>query len=240
MGVIEITYNFRMSDGRPEVFVLRLNDQDLELTDNIPEQLPAWTELDFKQCRNCPLDAASHTHCPAAANSVSLVHRFNSLISHEEMKVEITTRERRITKHTTAQRGVCSVMGLVIAASGCPRAAFFKPMARFHLPLASSEETLFRATSMYLMAQYFLMKEGRAADLEFDGLTRIYDNMQIVNRALAARLRAATEKDSLVNAIIMLDYYAQAFDFAIEESLKKMRYLFSPFLRSSTSRQHGG
>jgi hypothetical protein len=31
-----------------------------------------------------------------------------------------------------------------------------KPMARFHLPLASEEETIYRATTMYLLAQYFL------------------------------------------------------------------------------------
>lgn len=232
MGAIVITYNFQMKDRPSEVFVLHLNEHDLELTDNIPERLPEWTKLDFKRCRNCPLDSAKHTHCPVAANIVTLVRRFNHLISYDKMKVEITTRERHITKHTTAQRGISSLMGLIIAASGCPRTAFFKPMARFHLPLASDEETLFRVTSMYLMAQYFLLKDGHVADLEFDGLSRIYENMQIVNRALADRLRAATNKDSLVNAIIMLDNYALAFDFAIEESLEEMRYLFSPFLDS--------
>ncbi|MCP4691101.1 MAG: hypothetical protein GY859_23835 [Desulfobacterales bacterium] len=230
MNEIEIKYNFQMPDGSIEVFVLRLSAPHLELMNNIPDQPPTWTKLDFHQCGNCPLDKENHPHCPAAANIVGVARRFNTLISYDKIKVEITTRERRITKDTTAQHGISSLLGLVIAASGCPRTAFFKPMARFHLPMASSEETLFRVTSMYFMAQYFLMKEGRDADLKFDGLVRIYENMQTVNRALAGRLRAATEKDSMVNAIIMLDHYAMAFDIAIEQSLEQMRYLFSPFL----------
>jgi hypothetical protein len=122
------------------------------------------------------------------------------------------------------------MMGLVIATSGCPRTAFFKPMARFHLPLASKEETIFRATSMYLLAQYFLKKDGHFADLELKGLRRIYDNMQIINRATVERLRAATKTDSSINAIVILDNYAKSMPFAIEKSLEDIRYLFSSFL----------
>ena len=77
-------------------------------------------------------------------------------------------------------------------------------MARFDLPLASDEETVYRATSMYLLAQFFLKKEGSQTDLELDGLARIYENLQIINVAIAERLRAATTTDSSVNAIVVL------------------------------------
>ena len=43
-------------------------------------------------------------------------------------------------------------------------------MARFHLPLASSAETIYRSVSMYFMAQYFLAKEGKEPDLELEGI----------------------------------------------------------------------
>lgn len=121
-------------------------------------------------------------------------------------------------------------MGLVIAASGCPHTAFFGPMARFHLPLASEDETTYRAASMYLMAQYFLKKEGHEADLDLKGLTEIYRNIQVVNAYVVKRLRTATKKDSSLNAIVLLDMYAKTLSYAIEESLEGLRYLFSPFL----------
>jgi hypothetical protein len=42
-------------------------------------------------------------------------------------------------------------------------------------------------------------------------------------------LRAATEKDSSLNAIVMLDMFAKSISYAIEESLEQIRHLFSPF-----------
>jgi hypothetical protein len=124
-------------------------------------------------------------------------------------------------------------MGLVMATSGCPHMAFFKPMARFHLPFSSSEETIYRATSMYLLAQYFLKKQGKHADLDLAGLREIYKNIEIVNVAVAKRLRAATEADSAVNAIILLDIYTKAVPVIIEESLEEIRYLFAPYFKKT-------
>ena len=161
---------------------------------------------------------------------INIVNRFEDLISYDEIRVDVITAERIISQITTAQIGISSMLGLVIATSGCPHAAFFRPMARFHLPLASKEETIFRATSMFLLAQYFLKKAGRTADLELEGLTRIYDNMQIINMAIVERLRAATKTDSSINAIVILDNHAKSLPYAIEKSLADIRYLFAPFL----------
>ena len=121
-------------------------------------------------------------------------------------------------------------MGLIMATSGCPHTSFFKPMARFHLPLASADETIYRATSMYLLAQYFLRKQGQETDLELEGLAKIYHNIQLINKALAERLRAITDKDSAINALILLDIFAQTLPYAIEDSLEEVRYLFTPYL----------
>ena len=63
-------------------------------------------------------------------------------------------------------------------------------------------------------------------------MTTIYQNIQVINNAVAERLRAATETDSSLNAIILLDVYAQAIPMVIDESLEKIRYLFTPFLLS--------
>ena len=104
-------------------------------------------------------------------------------------------------------------------------------MARFHLPFASEEETIWRAVSTYLLAQYFLSKKGHSIDIDLNGLAKIYDDIEKLNIAMANRLRAASKYDSAVNAIIHLDVFAKYLTPAIEESLAKLRPIFEPFLR---------
>ena len=117
-----------------------------------------------------------------------------------------------------------------MATSACPHTAHFRPMARFHLPLASKEETLYRATSMYLLAQYFAYRDGENPDLDLSGLARIYANLEIVNRAMARRLRSASEQDAAVNAVVILDVLAKTLPHSIVDNLVGMRQLFSSFL----------
>lgn len=229
MNTIVIEYCFRFPDNSSEEFKLELNPLNLELTGNIPQSLPEWTKLNFQQCPHCPLDVGTNPYCPLAANIVNIVLKFNGLISYDKIWVDVITQERRITQYTTAQKAISSMMGLIIATCGCPHTAFFKAMGRFHLPLSSNEETLFRATSMYLLAQYFLKMEGRPARLELEGLTKIYRNMQIVNVAIANRLRSTSVSDSSINAIVILDNFAKSLPYAIEKSLKDLRHLFLPF-----------
>ncbi|MCJ7546297.1 MAG: hypothetical protein MUP30_05665, partial [Deltaproteobacteria bacterium] len=228
MGTMTIKYYFTLPEGVREVFNLQIDAQELELVGGMPDVLPSWAKLDFHQCPNCPLTPDTYPHCPLTAHLVDIVRRFEGLVSYSEIQVDVMTAERFITQETTVQRGMSSLMGLVMATSGCPHMAFFKPMARFHLPFASAEETVYRATSMYLLAQYFLHKEGHPADLDLTGLREIYNNIEIVNVAVAKRLRTATEADSAINAIILLDIYTKAIPVVIEESLEEIRYLFAP------------
>lgn len=230
MKPIVIEYRFQLEEGREDVFRLHLDPQRLETVDAIPVELPDWTRLSFHQCGNCPLDPAVEPSCPAAVNMVRVVERFTELLSHDEVSVVVQTEERLVYSHTTIQRGVCSLMGLLMAASACPMTTFFKPMARFHLPFASTQETIWRATSSYLLAQYFRQQDGALPDIHFTGLTRIYNEIQTVNLAFAKRLRAACRHDSMVNAIILLDMFAKSMPSAIEESLEEIRHLFVPFL----------
>jgi hypothetical protein len=229
---LEIRYCFTLPDGSQERFNLHLDPTNLELVSNKPEKLPPWTNLDFHQCSHCPLAVDTYPHCPLAANLVNIVRPFDRILSCDEVHVEVTSEERLSSQDTTAQIGISSVMGLVIATSGCPHTAFFRPMARFHLPLAGKEETIYRATSMYLLAQYFLKQIGKDADIELEGLTRIYHNIHIVNKSTAKRLRASSERDSAVNAIVLLDMYALILPHVIKKSLEEIRYLFAPFLNA--------
>jgi len=228
-----IEYRFRLQDKSEELFTIRLDPQTLEtLPDPAAERLPSWTALSFAQCASCPLTEAASPHCPAAANLAPIVLRGEKLISIDLVDLQVTTAERISLQKTTAQRALCSLMGLVIATSGCPHTAFFKPMARFHLPLASEEETMFRATATYMLAQYFVKNEGGQPDFNLEKLTNLYRTMQEVNMAMAKRVRSASKTDSSVNAIVLLDMYAKALPYVIKQSLDELRYLFEPFLKT--------
>jgi hypothetical protein len=230
MGNMKIKYCFRLPDSTEEVFNLELDAESVELVNNMSKSSPEWARLDFHQCPNCPLSKQAHPNCPLMLNLVDIVSRFDHILSYDEINMEVFTEERCISSCTTAQRGLSSLMGVVIGSSGCPHTVCFKPMVRFHLPLSSEEETIYRAASMYLLAQYFLKKKGRRADFELIGLEEIYKNIHIVNATIAKRLRAASKTDLSVNAIIMLDMYAKAMPYAIEESLEEIQYLFTSYL----------
>ncbi len=238
MNPIPITYRFVVENGSTIEIPLQLQPVTLEIIDNVPDDLPAWTQLAYHQCPNCPLSPDTHPHCPLAANLVNLVDRFESLKSYDKLRLDVITEERHISQHTTAQKAISSLMGLVSAASGCPNTAFFKPMARFHLPLSSSDETMYRVISMYLMAQYFRQQEDSAPDMNLDGLIQIYEDVEVVNRHLAQRLAKTTSTDSSLNAIVILDLYAKTLPLMIvenllTETLDNIRGLFSSFLDRS-------
>jgi len=233
MNTLTIKYCFTLQDDSKRVFNLLLDAHTLELTDNVPEVLPSWTNLDFHQCSNCPLSIQTHPHCPLAANLVNIVKGFDGLLSYDDIHLDVFAEDRVIYQNTTAQKGISSLMGIVNAASGCPHTVFFRPMARFHLPLASEEETIYRASSMYMLAQYFLKNDGKTIDLELMGLAEIYNKLQVMNTAVSQRLRAATKTDSSINAVIMLHTFSVTLPYVIEESLEEIRYLFYPYIKSS-------
>lgn len=230
MRDLKVTYIFTLPEGELR-FDLVFDAETIEQTTPCMEPLPDWTRLDFHKCSHCPLDSDEHPHCPLAARLAPLGKAFSEVLSHDRVEVEILTEERRIAQETTAQRAISALMGLVMATSGCPYTVYLKPMARFHLPLASQEETIYRATSMYLLAQYFMREEGWGVEFTLDGLTDIYRNLQIVNAQTAKRLRESTEGDAMVNAVVLLDLYAKAMPSVVADSVDEIKYLFKSYTR---------
>lgn len=223
MDTLRIRYALTLAPDRVEVFDIHLDPQSLEIRERDTGPLPDWTALGFQQCPNCPLDAETHPTCPLAASIVDIVNRFGDVVSYDEVDVEVVTPQRTIHTRTPSQAALRSLMGLLIACSGCPRTAFFKPMARFHLPFADQDETMARAVGAWLTVQYFRNADGRSATLDLAGLDRIYEHMRTVNKATAERLRAATRTDASVNAVALLDMYALLVPYLVESTLHEMR-----------------
>src|SRR5580692_6127878 len=184
---------------------------------------PFWTDLKFNQCANCPLDAAEHPHCPAALQMASAIEPLKALVSFDAVGVTVTQAERTIFAETTAQQAMSSVLGLIMATSGCPWTDRFRPMARFHLPFATEAETVYRTVCMFLLAREL----GRVSEPEgFAALEKLYENLHVVNRDMARRLGAATRTDPAQNAIALLDAHAALLPAAIDSSLEELKPLF--------------
>lgn len=228
--LLVIEYLLQLQDSSEELFTVRIHPQTLEMQREHLEDLPEWTRLSFFRCPGCELSERDFPHCPAAANLVAIVQRCEKILSCDKVLLQVTSKERILRQETTAQKALCSLMGLVIAASPCPHTSFFKPMARFHLPLASEEETIFRATATYMLCQYFVNNNGGEADFEMKGLENIYHKMHEVNMTMAMRLRKAAGADSSINAIVLLDLFAKAMPYFLHQSLEGIRYLFQPLL----------
>jgi hypothetical protein len=84
---------------------------------------------------------------------------------------------------------------------------------------------------IFINALIVHQKEGKKADMEIEGLKKIYHNIKIINEAMAERLRDISDKDVALNSLVILDIFAQTLPFAIEESLEDVRYLFSSYFK---------
>ncbi len=110
-------------------------------------------------------------------------------------------------------------------------------MVRFYLPFATEEETLWRATSTYLISKHLLKKKGFDSEIELKGLSEIYENIRLLNVAIINRLQAATEKDSTLNALVVLDVFATSLSFEIDEFWEENENIFTSFLKSCTEKK---
>lgn len=231
MNTIEIQYLFKLGDSLQKSFSLNIDENNLEIISETGETLPSWTQLEYQQCPHCPLNPNQVPHCPVAKCLSKVIDEFSTVISYEQVELEVITDNRRISQQTTAQKSISSLLGLMFATSGCPHTNFFKPMARFHLPLASPQETVFRASGMYLLSQYFIKKKNPDAKLELDGLKDIYSNLHTLNISIAKRIHTAKIADSTKNAIAILDMLTNYLPIVIEDHLEGIQHLFDSYLQ---------
>ena len=230
MSALQIVYRFTLARFQPDhVFTLRLDPATALFADSPPAESPDWTRLDFHQCSGCPLAINESPRCPAAVRLASVIDRFADLVSFDQIKVTVETEERSISAQTSAQQGLASLIGLVLAASGCPQTAVFRPMARFHLPFSNEVETTYRVASMYLMAQHYGVREGREPG-GLQDLAMVYRGVHQVNMGLVQRLRAATHQDAILNAVVLLDVYTSLVPAALDEMLAEIRPAFNALL----------
>ena len=224
----KLVYHFKFPDGRTESLQAGAAAPGEAQTD-----LPPWIELGCHQCANCPLSTADTKRCPMAVRLVPLVALFEKVRSYDDVTAQVESDERTVTKRTSVQKVLRSLMGLLSASSDCPHIEFLKPMAHYHLPFSSREETVYRVVSTYLLAQYFLRQQGKAADAGLEGLKAHYRALQQVNAGMATRLGAIRDPDgdSSVNALVLLDLFAHSLPDSIDADLEELLPAFQEFLK---------
>jgi hypothetical protein len=226
-----ITYEFELNSGRLR-FELIFQEPSHMLVPVDSTHAPEWTRLDFQKCPNCPLNSAEVSHCPLALQLHRVVRGTDDLVSHDEVRVKVRSAERYYGTKTTAQRALSSLLGLIIPCSGCPHTEALRPLARYHLPFSDQEETSYRIASMYLLAQYMRQTHQLEADFNLDKLDRLYQPIQVVNRFICQRLRSICEKDSSLNAVVILDTLTMIVPLTIQGHLEKLTDLFKPYLEA--------
>lgn len=219
-------YHINMEDGQQTQFHIVLDPESLTMIPVSSGPYPDWTALSYNQCQCCPLSSTTHNHCPIAVNIADLVDRFKNILSHKNCLVVCETVDRTYSKKTSAMEGLTSVFGIIMATSDCPVMNFLKPMARFHLPFSSVEETTARSTSLFLLGQYFEYKKGRVNSFDFNRLEKNYAKVQLVNEGLLARIRSLGKRDADKNAIITLHSLSQFLSIEMDFSLNTIAHLF--------------
>ncbi|HLW25038.1 MAG TPA: hypothetical protein VKT22_11830 [Steroidobacteraceae bacterium] len=222
-AALRIRYRLDLPDGTQTTLDFHFDPSSFRLMNAPPAEPPFWSELAFNRCANCPLAVADHRHCPAALHMASTLEPLKSLVSFDTVAVTVVQAERTVTAETSAQQAMSSILGLIMATSGCPWTDRLRPMARFHLPFASETETLYRTISMYLLARRIAGGE-QAGD--FGALEELYRNLHVVNRDMSRRLGAATRSDPARNALALLDSYTTLLPAVLERSLEELAPLF--------------
>ena len=207
----DIVYRFRFPGGELKEFKLSLERPTLGMVKSVSDApLPVWTELGYHQCSNCPLRADSHPRCPIAVNVVDVIDAFSDVASHEESDVEAITPARTYSVRAKSTLAIGSLIGIYMVTSGCPILDKLRPMVLTHLPFATTEESVYRAISMYLLAQYIRNKKGLKSDWDLKEFAAFYDEVQLVNQSFVKRLTAGVERDASLNAVVLLNCFGSA------------------------------
>lgn len=230
---MKYTYEFSFENGRKETFELSIQDDTLEL-DPLPILSDeAWIKLPFFQCSVCTLNPAEHTYCPVAKNLSYILFRFKDDFSYETVTTRVTTKDRITEKTGSLESCASSIIGLIMATSGCPVLNILRPMAYTHLPFANEDETIFRAVSTYMTAQAIKASEGFTPNWEISNVASIYSGISKLNADFTERVRGLRGKDANLNAIITLDLFAQLGTITLPTAwLRQVKGFFGSYLKN--------
>lgn len=227
-------YTFLFPDGQNIVCPVNLEPVTFDYIAPPDRELPAWAQDDIWPCQECELRAKPGARCQLIRNIAQVVEQFSDVASFDRADVTVESAERTVSqRQIPVQEALSSLLGMIMVTSGCPTLDLLRPMTRLHLPFANLDETVFRVASTYLLAQYFRHKRGLSADWDLAELIEIYRRIATINTSLCDLLRRAVSQDASLNAVIVLDTFAQMLPSHIETELAHFEHLFALYLTDS-------
>lgn len=217
--IITYKYRFRFADKSEKRFIVKLDNETLNLMNKKFKRYPAWARLENFKCSICPLDSNKVKFCPVVVHLAGIIEQFRDSISYEMVDVEIKSGTRTYIKHTSLQEGINSLIGIFMVTSGCPVLEMLKPMVRIHLPFSTLKERKYRVLTMYLLSQFFINKWGGKPDWDFKELVDIFNDVRIINKNFCKKLSEISVKDATINALVSLDAFAFYTTFHIIENM---------------------
>lgn len=146
-----VSYRFKFAQDREVLFEVATEPHDLDSSGDHPE----WAKLGFEHCACCPLKEKDCEYCPAAKRINEVMEAFADNNSTEAVEVTVKTAERSYFEECDLQVGINSLLGLIMATSGCPVLKPLGAMASFHIPFCTTRETLHRTVGTYTDLQNF-------------------------------------------------------------------------------------
>lgn len=219
-------YIFDFPDGRKTTFAVSL-DSISQSVNSCPSSPPGWARLEHHKCEICPLAEGEYHFCPVAVSISTLITEFGATVSYTACRVSCIAPERTITKDTTIQDGLASILGLLMATSGCPVMEPLRPLARFHLPFATVDETIFRFVAAYMIKQYYLHGKNNNGDFDLKNIKEHYSMVKLVNKGMLRRITDISKRDADKNAIVNLNSVAQILELEVDDNFETLSHLFT-------------
>jgi hypothetical protein len=153
------------------------------------------------------------------------VEYFSNNPAPEHARCTVILPEKKLVAEKPLQDILSCLMGLRMATSLCPYLSKLKLMARFHDPFVTPFCTVYRATSTYLLRQYFRKKEGKEPDWELKGLIALYENLGRVNQHIAERLKETRGMECAPCSMTVLSVFTVSMTLLFDEYLQVLRQL---------------
>ena len=225
-----LVYELKIID-HVDRFEFNVDEQSQTISlDDRHQSIEPWSELSFHQCSHCPL--TNEQICPVAAQLShlnSIYQRFKSFdtieVTLSEDTLTVDKQKNVLTTQVTAQQLLTSMAGLLIAGTQrCQHTQFLFPMARFHHPFSSMEESVYRAlANLALIYQFEKISVSFAEFVNYK-----YKQLSIINRQQIKRMQAQPDGcEALVNGIMNLEMFIQGVLFNLNNDFSELAHLFA-------------
>jgi hypothetical protein len=216
-----IDYQIRKPCGTEIHIPIQLDERGLKRSDEERAGLEAPSGASEYMGADCRACERHYGRCKAETAIVDVAERFDDLHSTDRITTEVTIEGRTVSLESPAPRALASLMGLLMASSGCPRLIPFRAMALFHQPFATAEENVVRAAGFWLIRCW---TQGTTTDESpFTALQEVWDSLEDVNRHVGEKLLARTSSDAASNGIAFLDVLAKMGTLGLDSALDMLR-----------------